>query len=116
MHLSMSSRQVGEGRRGVGQGFDQLLWPRGRAFEYLVVLEVGIFKFLFVPVTTNHFPEWGISVKFDLTFLPGGREFYSDCLGKIMSIPRPMSCLPPPPPFPAGLTLMGTLRRAVEYF
>ena len=24
---------AGEGRRGIGQGFDRLLWPAGRAFE-----------------------------------------------------------------------------------
>ena len=39
--------------------------------NYLAVPGVGIFEFFFVPVTTNHFPEWGISGKFDLTFLPG---------------------------------------------
>ena len=49
----------------------------------LAVPGVGIFEFLFVPVTTNHFPEWGISVIFDLTFLPGGREFYSNFLENV---------------------------------
>ena len=43
--------------------------------NYLAVPGVGIFEFLFVPVTTNHLPGWEISVIFDLTFLPGGREF-----------------------------------------
>ena len=28
-----------------------------------------------MPVTTNHFPGWGISVIFDLTFLPGVGNF-----------------------------------------
>ena len=32
MQLSMSSQQGG-GRQGIGRGFDQSLWPRGRAFE-----------------------------------------------------------------------------------
>ena len=45
--------------------------------NYLAVPGVGIFEFLFVPVTTNHLPGWEISVIFDLTFLPGGREFDS---------------------------------------
>ena len=39
--------------------------------NYLAVPGVGIFEFL----TTNHFLGWGISVIFDLAFLPGGREF-----------------------------------------
>ena len=43
--------------------------------EVLAVPWRGIFEFLFVPVTKNHFPGWGISVIFDLTFLLGGREF-----------------------------------------
>ena len=47
-------------------------------FNYLAVLAVGIFDFLFVPVTTNHFLGWGISVVFDFTFLPRGREFDSN--------------------------------------
>ena len=41
-----------------------------------------------MPVTTNHFPGWGISVILDLTLLPEGKEFYSA---------------------PAGLTLIGAL-------
>ena len=36
---------------------------------------LGIFEFLFVPVTTNHLLGWGISVIFDLTFFPEDREF-----------------------------------------
>ena len=34
MHLSMSSRRGGEGGEVKGQGFDQLLWPGGRVFEF----------------------------------------------------------------------------------
>ena len=51
--------------------------------NYLAVPGVGIFEFLFVPVTTNHFLGWGISVIFDLTFLPGGREFDSNFLENV---------------------------------
>ena len=36
-------------------------------------------------LTTSHFPRWGISVIFDLTFLPGGREFYSNFLENVKS-------------------------------
>ena len=77
------------GRQGAGQGFDRSLWPGGRAFElqYLAVPGVGIFEFLFVPVTTNNFPGWGITVIFDLTFLPGGREFDSNFLENVKPPP-----------------------------
>ena len=51
-------------------------------FNYLAVPGVGIFEF-FSSVTTNHFPRWRISVIFDLTFLPGGREFYSNFLENV---------------------------------
>ena len=54
MHLSMSSRRWG--RRGIGRDFDQSLWPGVGHLNYLAVPGVGIFGFLFVPVTTNHFP------------------------------------------------------------
>ena len=57
--------------------------------NYLAVPGVGIFEFLFMPLTTNHFPGWGISVIFDLTFLPEGREFYGIFFKK-MSNPSPM--------------------------
>ena len=46
--------------------------------NYLSVPGVALFEFLFVPVTTNHFLGWGISVTFDLTFLPRGRELDSN--------------------------------------
>ena len=54
MHLSMSSRQ--EERQGIGRDFDRSLWPGVGHLNYLAVPGVGIFEFLFVPVTTNHFP------------------------------------------------------------
>ena len=61
--------------------------------NYLTVPGVGIFEFLFVPVTTNHFPGLGISVIFDHTLLRGGREFDSRFFGKFKSLPY---ALPPP--------------------
>ena len=56
---------------------------------YLAVPGVGIFEFL----STNHFLDWGISVIFDLTFLPGGREFDSSFLENVKIPPY----APPPP-------------------
>ena len=61
---------------------------------------------MFVPVTTNHFPGWGISVIFDLTVLSGGREFDRNFLEDV-KIPPYAPPFPPPPP--AGLTLIGAL-------
>ena len=55
--------------------------------NYLAVPGVGIFEFLFMPVTRNHFPGWEISVIFDLTFLPGGREFDSNDLKNVKILP-----------------------------
>ena len=49
--------------------------------------------------------EGGISVIFDLTFLPGGREFDSNFLENVKSPPY-APCTPPPL---AGLPLMGAL-------
>ena len=80
MHLSMSS-QGGQGQ-GIGQDLAQ-----GRAFELSCCPGVGIFEFLFLPVTTNHFLGWGISVTFDLTFLPGGWEFQSNFLENVKITP-----------------------------
>ena len=51
--------------------------------NYLAVPGVGIFEFL----TTNHFLEWGISVIFDLTFLPEGREFDSNFWENVKILP-----------------------------
>ena len=73
----------------------------------LAVPGVGIFEFLFVPVTTNHFPGWEIQLYFYLTFLPGGREFHSNFLANV-KIP-PYAPSPPIPPPPAGFTLIGAL-------
>ena len=53
MHLSMQSRRGG--RRGIGRDFDRSLWPGVGHLNCLAVLGVGIFEFLFMPVTTNHF-------------------------------------------------------------
>ena len=63
----------GEGRGGRGD-FDRSLWPWGRAFE-LSCCPGG--------KDINYFLGWGISVIFDLTYLPGGREFYSNFLENV---------------------------------
>ena len=39
--------------------------------NYFAVPGVGIFEFLFEPMTTNHFQGWEILVIFDLTFCLG---------------------------------------------
>ena len=71
--------------------------------ECLAVPAEGIFEFLLVPVTTNDFPGWGISVICDPTFMPGGRKFCSNFLKNVKSPPYA-------PPTPAGLTMIGALR------
>ena len=43
--------------------------------NYLAVPGVGIFEVSLLPMTTNHFPRWGISAIVDLTFWPRGTEF-----------------------------------------
>ena len=55
--------------------------------NYLAVPGIGISEFLFKPVTMNHLPGWEISVIFDLTFLPRGREFDSIFLENVKSPP-----------------------------
>ena len=69
-------------KAAVGDGGGEEAGPRIDRFgpgvghlNYLAVPEVGILEFLFVPVTTNHFPCWGLAVIFDLTFLPGVGNF-----------------------------------------
>ena len=56
-----------------------LIWSialaQGRAFELSCCPGVRDIWIFFVPVTANHFPGWGISVIFDLTFLPGVGNF-----------------------------------------
>ena len=98
MHLSMSSRCGW--RWGIGQGFDCLLWPGVGHLNYLAVPGEGIFEFLFVPLTTNHFLGWGISVIFDLTFFPGGRKFDSNFWENVKILPYA-----PPPPLPCRLDI-----------
>ena len=57
--------------------------------SYLAVPGVGVFEFLFVPVATNHFLGWGISVIFDLTVFPGGRGFESNFWENVKISPLP---------------------------
>ena len=73
--------------------------------NYLAIPGVGIFEFLFVPVTTNHFPGWRIQLYLTSYFCPGVGNLTAIFLK--MSKSRPMPC--PPPPATAGLTLIGAL-------
>ena len=88
----MSSRRGGGGG---GEGAGHFESGVGH-LNYLAVPGVGIFQF-FVHMTTNHFPGWGISIIFDLTFLPGAGEFYSIFLENVPPYSHPMPCLPPSP-------------------
>ena len=90
----MSSRRWGGGgeeeeEAGIGRGFDRSLWPGGRAFELPCCPGSRIFEFLFVPVTTNHFLGWGISVYLTSRFWPGVGNLTA-IVGK-MSKSRPMN-------------------------
>ena len=67
--------------------------------NYLADPGVGIFEVLFVPLTTNHFPEWEIQLYLTY-FCPGVGNLTA--IFWQMSKSRPMHRLPP-----AGLTLIG---------
>ena len=72
-------------RQSIGQAFNLLLWPGGRAFEYFVNISPQIISLggEFLLYLTSH-------------FCPGDREFYSNFLenGKsLLYAPHP----PPPP-------------------
>ena len=69
MHLSMSSRR--EERQGIGRDFDRSLWPGVGHLNYLAVPGVGIFEFLFVLMTTNHFPGGEFQLYLNSHFCPG---------------------------------------------
>ena len=87
MHLSMSSRRAG--RRGIGRDFDRSLWPGGRAFEFSCY-PGGRDIWIFVRARDDKsFLGVGTLIIFDLTFLPGGREFDSNLLENVK--------IPPPP-------------------
>ena len=94
MHLSMSRWPGGGGaRRDIGQDFDRSLWPGGRAFE-LCCCPGGRDIWIFVRARDHKsFPRRGISVIFELTVLPGGREFDSNLLENVKIPPY---ALPPP--------------------
>ena len=94
MHLSMSSRQ--EGKRGIGRDFDRSLWPGGRAFEFSCC-PGGRDIWIFVRARDQKsFLGVGNLVIFDLTFLPGGRQFHINLLENV-KIPL-YARLPPLPP------------------
>ena len=102
MHLSMSSRR---GEAGIGRGFARSLWPGGRAFE-LSCCPVSRDIWIFVRAHDHKsFPGVENFSRFDLTFLPGGRESASNFWENVK--------IPPyaPPSLPAGLTLIGALER-----
>ena len=83
-----------EGRRqGIGRDFDRSLWPGGRAFESSRC-PVGRDIWIFVRARDHKsFLRVGNLVIFDLTFLPGGGEFYSNLLENVKIPPY----APPPP-------------------
>ena len=96
MHLSMSSQRGW--RQGIGRDFDRSLWPEGRAFEFSCCpggRDVWIFA-----IVWDHKSFLGVGnlVIFDLTFLPGGREFDSNLLENV-KIP------PYAPPLPRRLDI-----------
>ena len=62
---------MGEGGGGIGRDFDRSLWPGVGHLNYLAVPEVGIFEFLFVPVTRNHFPGGEFQLYLTSHFCPG---------------------------------------------
>ena len=66
--------------------------------NYLALPRVGMFEFLLVPVTTNHFPWWGISVIFGVTFA-WGRDFDNIVLENAKCYPYAL----PPPSHPSAL-------------
>ena len=94
MHLSM-----GEGG-GVfallGRDLINRFGPGVGHLNYFAVPGVGVFEFLFEPMTTNHFLGWEILVMFDLTFCLGVGNFAA--IFWKMSNPRPMPRLSPSPP------------------
>ena len=108
MHLSISSRRGRGGSRGIGRDSDRSPWPRGRAFELSCRpggRDIGIFV-----RARDHksFPGRGISVIFDLTFLPGGREFDSNFVGKCQN---PALC-----PAVLGLYVFPIFKYLSKYF
>ena len=105
----------GGGRRGIEKGFDRSLWPGGRAFGLSCCSGV---RDIWTPcnhLTTNHFPGWGISVIVDLTFLPGGREFYNNFLENMKSPPYAPLPLPLPLPLPGQLDIDRCINTSMRF-
>ena len=108
MQLCSYQCQAGKGvggRRGIGQDSDRSLWPGVGHLNYLAVPGVGIFEFLFVPVTTNHFPDGEFKLYLTSHFCPGVGNLTA--IFWKMSKSRPIPCPSPPPT--TGLTLIGAL-------
>ena len=88
MRLSMSSRRE-RGKRGIRRDFDWSLWPGGGAFE-LSCCPGGRDFWIFVCARDHKsFPGVRNFSYFDLTFLSGGREFYSHFFEMSKSHPMP---------------------------
>ena len=66
------------------------LWPGVGYLNYLAVPGDRDIRLFFMPVTTNHFPGWGISVIFDLTFFAQGKEILHQFFFKKRSNPHPI--------------------------
>ena len=71
------------------------LWPGVGYLNYLAVPGDRDIRLFFMPVTTNHFPGWGISVIFDLTFFAQGKEILHQFFFKKRSNPHPIQRPPP---------------------
>ena len=71
------------------------LWPGVGNLNYHAVPGVGIFEFLFVPVTTNHFPGWGISVTLTSHFCLGV-GYFTAIFGNVKCLPYTPPAPPPP--------------------
>ena len=82
-YAPINVKPAGGGRRGIGQDFDRSLWPGGRAFEFSCC-SGGRDIWIFV-CARDHKSFLGVGnlVIFDLTFLPGGREFDSNLLENV---------------------------------
>ena len=91
-YVPINLKAVGKGGGGGGDLINHF-GPGGGCLNYFVISGVVIFEF-FVPVTT--FPRVWNFVIFDLTFVPGGREFYSNFLANVKFPPYALPYPAPP--------------------